>query len=309
MSSFFYNAVWLISNDVIVGTAFGVFLCENNHGLAALLRRTVENIVITWLQHALIWLDSWPAGLKLNTELSRFYSVTFIYLLGLWGYVLNQVLSYLPAILYAIGVSSCAGMSMGISLFSDLLFLFTAHIHACYLISATVYHHQLQTLASLWNLFRGRRYNLLRNRVDTWDYDIDQLLFGTILFTLVSFLFPTVLAYYALFAMMRLGTVLLYASLETLLAFVNHFPLFALVLRLKDPQRLPGGIYLSSSSTSSWSSLHVKNQPIPLALIFGAYGRMGTLLWYHYNPIRLLSSIISGRYLAAIPHAIIELAE
>ena len=104
----------------------------------------------------------------------------------------------------------------------------------------------------------GRRYNLLRNRVDTWDYDIDQLLFGTILFTLVAFLFPTVLAYYALFALvspldlplhvqtlnvscqMRLGTVLLYASLETLLAFVNHFPLFALVLRAKDPRRLPG---------------------------------------------------------------------
>jgi hypothetical protein len=46
----------------------------------------------------------------------------------------------------------------------------------------------------------GKRYNVLRNRTDTWDYDVDQLLFGTILFTLVAFLFPTVLAYYALFA-------------------------------------------------------------------------------------------------------------
>ncbi|KAF7983153.1 hypothetical protein HWV62_24143 [Athelia sp. TMB] len=219
---------------------------------------TVENISIGWLQHALIWLDSWPAGLKLNTELSRFYSATFIHLLGLWGHVLHQVLVYLPAILYAIGVSSCIGVSMGTSLFSDLLFLFTAHIYLCYIISVTVYHHQLQTLASLWNLFRGRRYNLLRNRVDIWDYDLDQLLFGTILFTLVAFLFPTVLAYYALFALMRFGIVLLYASLETLLAFVNHFPLFALVLRAKDPRRLPGGIFLLDTSRSGMSSLMVK---------------------------------------------------
>jgi hypothetical protein len=46
----------------------------------------------------------------------------------------------------------------------------------------------------------GKRYNVLRNRTDPWDYDVDQLLFGTILFTLLAFLFPTVLAYYLLFA-------------------------------------------------------------------------------------------------------------
>lgn len=46
----------------------------------------------------------------------------------------------------------------------------------------------------------GKRYNVLRNRTDSWEYDLDQLLFGTILFTLLAFLFPTVLVYYALFA-------------------------------------------------------------------------------------------------------------
>jgi phosphatidylinositol glycan class Q protein len=33
---------------------------------------------------------------------------------------------------------------------------------------------------------------------------------------------------------------LLHAAIETLLAFMNHFPLFALMLRVKDPWRLPG---------------------------------------------------------------------
>ena len=47
----------------------------------------------------------------------------------------------------------------------------------------------------------GKRYNVLRNRIDTWDYDLDQLLLGTILFTLLAFLSPTVFTYYALFAM------------------------------------------------------------------------------------------------------------
>jgi phosphatidylinositol glycan class Q protein len=104
----------------------------------------------------------------------------------------------------------------------------------------------------------GKRYNVLRNRVDSWEYDLDQLLFGTILFTLLAFLFPTVLVYYTLFALVgapltrlggtaadmqtqtRLAVILLHAGVETVLAFLNHFPLFALMLRIKDPWRLPG---------------------------------------------------------------------
>ncbi|KAG1720541.1 uncharacterized protein EDB91DRAFT_1034991, partial [Suillus paluster] len=45
-----------------------------------------------------------------------------------------------------------------------------------------------------------RRHNMLRNRTDPWDYNVDQLLLGTMLFTLVTYLFPTILVYYILFA-------------------------------------------------------------------------------------------------------------
>jgi len=192
---------------------------------------------------------------------------------------------------------------MAISLFSDLLCLVTAHIYICYMISTAIYHHQLKTAGSLWNLFRAKRYNILRNRIDTWDYDIDQLLFGTILFTLVAFLFPTILAYYALFAVMRLFIILLYASMETLLAFMNHFPLFAVVLRIKDPWRLPGGIYFLESSMpfSKVPLLMVQNKPIPVSYIFFQYIRLWSHLSSHYHPIRLLQCVLSGSYLAAIP--------
>jgi len=83
----FYNCVWLISNDIIVGTAFGAFLCEHNIVLARLLGHAVESALVSWVQRALLWLDSWPAGLKLNTELSQFYSYTFIDIVSMWGRV------------------------------------------------------------------------------------------------------------------------------------------------------------------------------------------------------------------------------
>ncbi|KAG6909408.1 hypothetical protein DXG01_000709 [Tephrocybe rancida] len=198
----FFNTVWLILNDITMGVALGSFVCENHVILSRMLVDLAQDFVVDWVQWTLQWLDSWPAGLKLNTELSRFYSHTFIGLIVVWGDFLKRGVPYLPAVVYIIGVLSSGGITLAISLLLDMLALLTAHIYVCYVISGAVYQRMLKTAGSLWNLFRGKRYNVLRNRTDAWEYDIDQLLFGTILFTLLAFLFPTVLAYYALFAVL-----------------------------------------------------------------------------------------------------------
>ncbi|KAK1230583.1 pig-Q [Marasmius sp. AFHP31] len=304
----FFNIVWLILNDITIGYAFGSFLSENHRFLADAICRYTENALIIWVQWVLRWLDSWPAGLKLNTELSWFYSYTFIDLVAMWGSVLNRIFLHLPIVIYVFGLISSfggilGGMTMAISLFCDLLTVFTAHIYVCYVITNAVYARVLRTVGSLWNLFRGKRYNVLRNRTDSWEYDVDQLLFGTILFTLLAFLFPTVLVYYLLFALMRLGTILIQASLETQLAFMNHFPLFALMLRVKDPSRLPGGLYFShnASPTATGPILVLENQPLSLATVFFQYTRLWARLVSHYNPLRLLKCLLAGEFLSPIP--------
>ncbi|KAH0580379.1 hypothetical protein H2248_001880 [Termitomyces sp. 'cryptogamus'] len=299
----FFNAVWLILNDIIMGVALGSFICENHVALARLLVETAEDFLVSWVQWTLQWLDSWPAGLKLNTELSHFYSHTFIGLVTVWGGFLQKGAPYLPTVIYVIGVLSSGGMTITISLLLDVLALLTAHICICYVLSRAVYQRMLKSAGSLWNLFRGKRYNVLRNRTDSWEYDIDQLLFGTIFFTLLAFLFPTVLVYYSLFALLRLCVLVIQASLETLLALMNHFPLFALMLRVKDPWRLPGGIHfvLEESPGSETPYIVIKNQPVPLSTIFFQYIELLSRLAKHYNPLRLLWCLLSGQHLAAIP--------
>ncbi|KAL0948061.1 hypothetical protein HGRIS_010685 [Hohenbuehelia grisea] len=299
----FFNTVWLVLNDVTIGFAFGSFLCENDVYLANHVKLVIDVVFVGWTQWALGWLNSWPAGLKLNTELSQFYVDTFVNLISIWGRLLHIISPYLPHIIYGIGIISCGGMTMGLSLFSDLLSVLTTHLYICYLLSTAVYHRSLLTAASLWNLFRGKRYNVLRKRVDSWEYDVDQLLFGTMLFTLLAFLFPTIIAYYLLFAMIRLLVILLHAAIETQIAFMNHFPLFALTLRFKDPWRLPGGIYLSfeSSSHTLQPIVIVKNQPLSFAAIFYQYIPLWNRLASHYNPLRLIGCLVKGGYLASIP--------
>ena len=106
--------------------------------------------------------------------------------------------------------------------------------------SARIFNWQYTILLSLFQLFRGKKHNVLRKRIDSCNYDLDQLLLGTILFTLLFFLLPTVVVFYLTFAIARMAIICLKAILDTMLACLNHFPLFALMLRIKDSQRLPG---------------------------------------------------------------------
>lgn len=129
---------------------------------------------------------------------------------------------------------------MPIALFSDLLSMLTFHIYSFYIASARIFNWQLSIIISLFHLFRGKKRNILRNRIDSCDYDLDQLLLGTILFTVLFFLLPTVIVFYLAFVSARMLIISLKATLDTCLAFLNHFPLFALMLRVKDSRRLPG---------------------------------------------------------------------
>ena len=76
-----------------------------------------------------------------------------------------------------------------------------------------LYRLQIYALASLWRLFRGKKWNVLRMRVDSASYDVDQLFIGTLIFTVLLFLLPTTLLYYVVFALVGGDTVLYYSIL------------------------------------------------------------------------------------------------
>lgn len=252
----FYNSLWLVANDVIIGIALGSYIIDNSAWVAEQINVLLTRYTVEALQSSISWLMGWPAGLKLNTELAAFLGDLFLWVIDYWASksvnfaspepgltvsgCIDTIRPGLPHIIWFVGFSSFAGASMPIAMFSDLLSILTVHIYSFYLASARIYHWQLAILISLFHLFRGKKHNVLRNRIDSCDYDLDQLLVGTIVFCLLLFLLPTVVVFYLNFAIARMVIISLKASYDTLLSCLNHFPLFALMLRIKDPQRLPG---------------------------------------------------------------------
>ncbi|KAF2096898.1 N-acetylglucosaminyl transferase component Gpi1 [Rhizodiscina lignyota] len=310
----FYNSLWLVANDVIIGIALGSYIIENADFVANQIDNALTSWTIEGLQRMIAWLMDWPAGLKLNTELATFLGDLFLWVIEYWSSTMSTFRPYLPGVIRFIGFSAFAGATMPMSLLSDLLSLLTLHIYSFYIASARIYNWQLTIIISLFHLFRGKKRNVLRNRIDSCDYDLDQLLLGTILFTLLFFLLPTVFVFYATFAGARMGVICVKAGLDTLLALLNHFPLFALMLRFKDSRRLPGGIRFQLRDTREMSAavkpnvptnaptsyIYLKSIPLPLGLMFNEYFQLGTRIKKHYVSPGVLLCLVSGRFVPPI---------
>ena len=301
----FYNSLWLVANDVIIGIALGMYIVERADVVAAWLGEVLETWSVHALQVSILWLMGWPAGLKLNSELGTFLGDLFLWVIDYWASCLEMFRPLLPQVIWLIGLSSFAGASMPIAILSDLLSVLTVHVYSFYLASARIYHWQLTILHSLFHLFRGKKHNVLRNRIDACNYNLDQLLVGTILFTLLSFLLPTVAVFYLNFALARMVIISLKAAFDTLLSCLNHFPLFAIMLRIKDASRLPGGVQFELQKVNvrdghelgdlPTSVISLKSVPLPLRSIFHQYFQMADRIRKHYLSPRVLFCLLTGK--------------
>lgn len=305
----FYNGMWLIANDLIFGFYLVVICLNNEEALAEAVFSAVNKYSIDTVAEMMLWLKGWPAGLKLNSELASFFGDLFLWLIDTWrGFLLNAQ-PHLPLLIRIIGLGGFLGASLSISLMSDLLSLLNFHLHVFYTAAARIYSWQLTILISLFHLFRGKKRNVLRDRIDSCDYELDQLLLGTILFTLLAFLFPTVIVFYLTFAAFRIVFKFSKTGLNMVLAFLVQFPLFALLLRIKDAKRLPGGIRFTllnhptnkEENGNAWdksivSLLYIESKPLPLDLMFQSLvNRQSSIMGSTLRLSTLLEDICTGK--------------
>ncbi|KAI6952650.1 Gpi1-domain-containing protein, partial [Hortaea werneckii] len=294
----FYNSLWLVANDIIIGIAIGSYILENSAHVAAFIDDLVDDYSIAGLQRMITWLENNPAGLKLNNELANFLGDLFLWVIDYWDNSVVQLRPLLPYIVRAIGWSAFAGASLPISLVSDWVSVLTVHIYSFYIASARIYNWQLTIITSLFHLFRGKKRNPLRNRVDSCDYDLDQLLLGTIIFTLLFFLLPTVAVFYATFAGARMGIMALKAALD-----IWRLPggiRFELLLGRKDTLSANGVLGASGSQVAPTSYVKLKGVPLPLSQTFSQYFELGRRLRKHYLSPSVFVCLLSGQFVPPI---------
>ncbi|XP_069425516.1 phosphatidylinositol N-acetylglucosaminyltransferase subunit Q isoform X2 [Ovis canadensis] len=135
----------------------------------------VADRVAEELQHLLQWLMGAPAGLKMNRALDQVLGRFFLYHIHLWISYIHLMSPFIEHILWHLGLSACLGLTVALSILSDIISLLTFHIYCFYVYGARLYCLKIHGLSSLWRLFRGKKWNVLRQRVDSCSYDLDQV--------------------------------------------------------------------------------------------------------------------------------------
>ncbi|KAM6914426.1 phosphatidylinositol N-acetylglucosaminyltransferase subunit Q [Lycodopsis pacificus] len=251
--------------DVSLGMLLIWWLYRDDH--ISMLANTLvpaADHVAKELEELLQWLMGAPAGLKMNRALDQVLGRFFLYHIHLWISYIHLMSPFIEGILWYGGLSACFGLTFALSLLSDMVALLTFHIYCFYVYGARLYCLKIYGLASLWRLFRGKKWNVLRQRVDSCSYDLDQLFIGTLLFTVLLFLLPTTALYYLVFTLLRLVVVLFQGVIHLSVDFINSFPLFAVGLRLTRSHRLAEGVKFRVLCEEPGTALHLLMEINPL---------------------------------------------
>lgn len=81
----FYNSLWLVANDVIIGIALGSYIIDNSVWVAESIGEILDLYSVAALRRTITWLMDWPAGLKLNNELAAFLGDLFLWVIDHWS--------------------------------------------------------------------------------------------------------------------------------------------------------------------------------------------------------------------------------
>ncbi|CAH0479485.1 unnamed protein product [Peronospora belbahrii] len=211
-------------------------------------------VVVKFLRDNVEWLMGAPAGFKLNKPLASIFGNGILLWLNLWSFIFDELVPLVSN--ESIGhwllhICGHMGVTLQLTLVLDLLSLTTWHSHWIYLYFAKLNRLQFGLFSSLSKLFLGKKINVLRHRVDTCEYDVGQLLLGTLLFTILVFLVTTNLVFFVFFAGVR-GSILL-ASLLLWVPVValSSLPLASLLHRVWHPRLFVVGMQLQASQDSA----------------------------------------------------------
>ncbi|GFV77180.1 phosphatidylinositol N-acetylglucosaminyltransferase subunit Q [Trichonephila clavipes] len=216
------------------------------------------NNLVSSLQKIIYWLMGVPAGLKLNIPLNSALGHFFLYHIYLWEAYMAVVLPVFTLILKISILIGILGATFVLCLLSDLVSLATIHIYCFYGYAARLYGYQIIALSSLWRLFRGKKWNPLRQRVDSYTYDIHQLFLGTFIFTVLLFLLPTVLIYYCVFTCLRILVLIIQGIISKAIHVINVNPIYCILSRIIRSPEVAGDIYFSIFNTKGTLTLSME---------------------------------------------------
>ncbi|XP_015608176.1 phosphatidylinositol N-acetylglucosaminyltransferase subunit Q [Cephus cinctus] len=221
------NYLVAMALDVLLGVLLLKFLLHAIGQMppSKILLDNAEKVVET-LKGLVNWLMGAPAGLKLNHSFNEILGKFFLYHIHLWWTFLVFIKPVLDFAFKVLLLFGRLGVTFQVSIAADLLALVSFHSYCIYIYAARLFNIQLRGLTALFRLFLGKKQNPLRERIDSCEYQPNQLFVGTLLFTILLFLMPTTWVYYAVFTTLRVVMIGLGGFLTRLKFYLQIMPVY-----------------------------------------------------------------------------------
>jgi len=139
-----------------------------------------------------------PGGFKPNPNLAEFIGNAIIDLIYIWNFMTTKFIQTQTLIIKSLAYLGLIGSTIQVALFHDTLLYCSSHILVLYTVVAWIYNYILKFLRTLINLFNGKKFNVMRNRIDSNNFSIQEFYLGVLIVALIIFLLPTLAMFYFL---------------------------------------------------------------------------------------------------------------
>jgi hypothetical protein len=254
--------------DVLLGLMIGALLFYVSYNQPSLIESFnvyVKRRAFEYLEGRIAWLETFPAGFKLNVQLTHTMGRGIRSLLlrhkgllsaTIWdSWVCQRYMLPVLATIAALG-----GWTFFLALLVDSWRLEIIHVTFLAVCFRKLYQAELYLLSALFRLFRGKKRNVLRHRTDSMKYDSMQLLVGTIAFCVCVFLWTTIVVYYTFFVIYNLLMHLPLMGFSTVYLLSRSIPFGSLLFRLSHPHWFPKDLYIKmNDKTKSNSKVSIQS--------------------------------------------------
>lgn len=299
--------------DALLGSLFGIALWSKSKPACLWVSNFSSDITNHLLRSGCVWLMGNPAGFKLNTELAGVLGMMSLDMIQIWSTLWSFVGFIFIPLSKMIALSGILfGLSAAAALIIDMISHLTKHVFILHWLLSIIYSQQIQALAALWRFFRGKKWNPLRQRLDSYDYTVEQHVVGSLLFTPLLLLLPTTSAFYSFFTILNSTISFICVVVKVSIYVIHATPYNKILLWLVKKRRFPAGIWFeficyqhnavisaavgavdlvgTSSRKSSKSQSSSSNSGVLVSFMHSNYLNSGELVQSNYGYIQSLIS-------------------
>ncbi len=113
-----------------------------------------------------------------------------------WNHITTALVQIRLAIVVYGSIFNIFGLSVQLAAYNDILCFCSMWLFGIYSIFACAYNYTLNMMYTLFRLFRGKKFNVLRKRDDANNFSVSELFLGVLIMTIAIFLLPTVAIFY-----------------------------------------------------------------------------------------------------------------